>query len=184
MREDWIFVKYPQLRLFLRYRYLTVGEVGNILIRLQACVRSLERLGPRGYVSKLQGEPRFVVSSFYTKDSAEIVIGIAGLVLMVTQPLWNDFAKLAWRRLIATAYFFFKGELPGQKKPGIPPDEFEARLQRGTENDLWMMVNMNKLDEQQRRKLADFVHSIIYVTDFVRLEDDETELVIVRRSRK
>jgi len=184
VREDWIFVDRPQLGLFLNYRFLTAGEADNILIRLQACVRSLERLGPRGYVSKLQGEPRFVVSSFYTKGSAEIALAIAGLALAVTQLLWYDFAKLAWRRLIATVYFFLKGELPGQREPGLPPDEFEMKLLRGAEDDLRLVVNLNELDEQQRRKLADFVYSIVYPTDSVRLNDDQTELVIVRVRRK
>lgn len=55
---------------------------------------------------------------------------------------------------------------------------------RGAEDDLRLVVNLNELDEQQRRKLADFVYSIVYPTDSVRLNDDQTELVIVRVRRK
>lgn len=184
MREDWI-VADRRLRAFLDYKYLTAGEVGNMLIRLQACVRSLEKLRPKAYVKELQGEPRFVVYSFYTKGSAELAIAIAGLVYSVAlQPFWNDYAKLVWRRLIGATYFFVKGGLPGQREAGLPPEEFKTELQRGSEDDLRVAVNLRVLDEEQTRKLADFVYSVIYPTNYVTLEDDETELVIIRRRKR
>jgi hypothetical protein len=184
MREDWSLVEQPQLRVFLEYKYLTSGEMGNILTRLQAYVRSQEGLGRQEYVKELQGRPRFVVSSLHTKDSVELALAVAGIVLMLTQPLWYDFAKRAWTRLIANVYFFLKGGLPGHRHAGVSQDEFETKLVRGTEEDLRITADLNRLDKKQRKKLATFVRSIISAGNRVHIKDEETELVIIRRARK
>ena len=190
MREKWTVIEQPQLVIHLDYEYLTAGDLGNTLIRLQACMRSLQRLKRKGYVEKLQGEPHFVIRSFYTKQSIEMWVAVAGLIYSVAiGPIWNEFAKLAWRRLISATYFFVKGELPhnelfpGNEMFSIRQQEVEANLLRGDEEDLRMAVRLDKLDEEQIRKLNDFVGSIIYSNRSMRLSDEETELIIIRRRR-
>lgn len=184
MREKWTLIEQPQLVIHLDYEYLTAGDLGNTLIRLQACMRSLQRLKRKGYVEKLQGEPHFVIRSFCTKQSIEMWIAVAGLIYNVAiQPIWNEFARLAWRRLIAVTYFAVKGELPSSEQFRIRPEEVEANLLRGNEEDLRMVINLDKLDEEQARKLSDFVGSIIYSNRSMRLSDEENELIVIRKRR-
>ena len=58
MRKAISRVEAPYLSLHIDHDYLTVGEMGNILIRLQAVLRSLADLG-RGR----REQPRFVISA-------------------------------------------------------------------------------------------------------------------------
>jgi hypothetical protein len=184
MRKEWTLIDRPQLVIHLDYEYLTAGDLGNTLIRLQACIRSLQGLKRKGYVEKLKGEPHFVIRSFYTKQSIEMWVAVAGLIhSVVIQPIWNEFAKRAWRRLIAATCFAVKGELPSNEQFRIRPEEVEANLLRGNEEDLRMAVRLDKLDEEQARKLNDFIGSIIYSNHSVRMSDEETELIIVRKRK-
>lgn len=51
----------PSLRIHIDYEYLTVGELGNILIRLQAALRSIAGLSPGEYSGEYAREqPRFI----------------------------------------------------------------------------------------------------------------------------
>jgi len=186
MRKEWSLIDKPQLVIHLEYEYLTAGEFGNTLIRLQACIRSLQGLkGRERYVEKLQGEPHFVIQSSYTEQSIELWIAVAGLIYSVAiQPLWNDFAKLTWRRLIAATYFFVKGKPPGSQQSSSWSKEAEATLLKGSEEELRMIVDLEKLDEEQAQKLNDFIGSILSSNRSVRLSDEETELIIIVRKRK
>lgn len=182
MREEWTLIEQPQLVIHLDYEYLTAGDLGNTLIRLQACMRSLEGLRGKGYVERLRGEPHFVVHSFHTRQSVEMWVAVAGWIYSVAiQPIWNEFARLAWKRLIAATYLAVKGELPSSQQSWIRPEEVEATLSRGNEEDLRMVVHLDKLDKEQARKLNDFVGSMIYSNRSARLSDEETELIIIRR---
>lgn len=184
IREDWTLIEKPQLVIHLDYKHLTAGDLGNTLIRLQACVRSLQGLTAKRYVDKLDGEPHLVIHSFRTGQSADLWVAVAGLIFNIAvQPYWNDFAKLAWRRLIAATYFAIKGELPGTEPSQIPSQEIDAHLSRGNEEDLRLEVNLNKLDKDQAKKLSDFISSVIYSSNSVRLSDEETEVTIIKKSR-
>ena len=184
MRGKWTLVDKPQLAIRLDYEHLTAGDLGNTLIRLQACIRSLQGLTGKGYVDKLQGKPHFVIRSFRTEKSAELWVSVAGLMFsVVIQPIWNEFARLAWKRLIAATYFAVKGELPSSGQSRTLLEEAEANLLRGEEEDLRMVINLDKLDEEQARKLSDFVGSIIYSNRSVHLSDEENELIIIRKRR-
>ncbi len=185
MKREWELVDKPQLNIFLEYHYITVGDLGNMLIRFQACTRSLLGMGRKRRLNHLQGEPHFVAKSFYTKESAEFWIAVAAIgYSVVIQPLWQEFAKLAWRRLIATIYFAIEGELPRHESLDFLASETEVKLTKGTVEDLRIAVDLERLNEQQANKLADFVWSVIYPTNSAYIRDEETQLYISRRRRR
>lgn len=184
MQKEWTLIDEIPLDLLLDYDYLTAGDLGNILIRLQACVRSLSGLARKRRLDYLQGEPHFVVKAFTSKSSAEFWLAVAALGYSVAlQPLWSEFARLAWKRLIAAVYFAIKGELPQHKSLRSLPEEAEVKLTKGYEENLRMEVNLSELDPDQAEKLAHFIGSIIYPTKYAYLRDEKNELFISRRQR-
>jgi len=168
------------MRVHIDYEYLTAGELGNQLIRLQSAARSLVGIGRERWRYDLQGEPHIVVKSFHTEHSAEYWLALANLAATVSQPLWAPFALLMWRRLIAAIYFFIKGELPQQQSydPSV-----QVTLNSGSEEDLRIFLRPDSLTKEQLQKAKSLVSSLIYPANKVSLKHENIEITIVR-SRK
>ena len=67
MRKELKVIETTSLTLHIDYDHLTTGELGNILIRLQAALRSMAGLSPGEYYGEYSyAQPRFIISSVNT----------------------------------------------------------------------------------------------------------------------
>jgi len=70
MRKEVAIVEKPLLTVHIDYDHITVGKLGNALIRLQAALRSIAGLSPGEHSGKYYEEqPRFVISTVHSKQS-------------------------------------------------------------------------------------------------------------------
>lgn len=168
------------MRVRIDYEYLTAGELGNQLIRLQSAARSLVGISRMRWVNRLQGKPHLVVKSFHTEHSAEYWLALANLAATISQPLWAGFAILMWRRTIAAIYFLIKGELPQQQScdPSV-----QVTLDSGSEEDLRISLKPDSLTKKQLQQIESLVRSLINPANKVSLKHEGIEITIVRSKK-
>ena len=73
MRKKISVVEGPALIMRMEYGHLTVGELGNALVRMQAALRSLADIGPGQSAWKYSSaQPRYIASSINTGSSVDL----------------------------------------------------------------------------------------------------------------
>ena len=89
MRREIKIIEKPSLTVHICYDHITVGELGNIFVRLQAALRSIAGLSPSEYDKRYSyAQPRFITSSVSTKKSIDIAILLAILSIAMQTPYY------------------------------------------------------------------------------------------------
>jgi hypothetical protein len=182
-RRDVRLIEKSTLSVHLDYDYLTVGELGNMLIRLQSALRSLAGLAPGEYAGKFRREqPRFVASSVITKESIDIQLLLTILFFAAEAPMaishWSRFASEAFRRLKMAIVAIIRGTVdhPETDSAGqgiridITRGEIDLRASR--------QFTQEELSEDQRRKVTDLIGSLMGPANRVVIGDEESEVTI------
>ncbi len=180
MRKKVKIIDKPSLRIHIDYDHLTVGELGNILIRLQAALRSIAGLSPGEYDGRYsQEQPRFITSSVKTEHSIDIAVLLAILSLALSIPG----AIYTWTRFSTDVFRFFKIALLAMVRGEIrnPEDniEIEGLRIRVTKGEIDLEASRPFLDEltpKQRKALANFIWSLTGPSRRVDIGDDESEI--------
>lgn len=180
MRKRVKVIDEPSLRIHIDYDHLTVGELGNILIRLQAALRSIAGLGPGEYDGRYSKEqPRFITSSVHTKQSIDIAVLLAILSLALSIPgaiyTWKRFATDVFRWFKITLLAIGRGEIKNQEDD-IESEGLRIEVTRGTIDLEESRPFLDELTSKQRKALANFIWSLTGPSRRVDIGDDESEI--------
>jgi hypothetical protein len=158
-------VEAPYLSLHIDYDYLTVGEMGNILIRLQAVLRSLADIG-RGQ----REQPRFIISSIKKAHSLEIVVMLSIITVTASIPqnltFYREVASKAFHRFKMSATAFAKGR-------GL-----EITVTKGKIDYRQSQKLLEELSLKQRKKLSDFVRALTRPANSVVIRDEDSAVTL------
>ena len=197
MRREVKIIDKPSLAVHIDYGHITVGELGNILIRLQAALRSMAGLSPGKYDERYSyAQPRFITSSVSTKKSIDIVVLLAILAIVLQTPgaikEWRWFSTEVFRRFKIAVLALSRGyiEAPGAlEKPGsldyeqhemLPPESSEKLLRvevtRGKIDIELDQPWLEELSDTQRRRLSNFLWSLTGPARKVDIGDDESQI--------
>jgi len=193
MRKKIVAIEEPALTLHLEYDHITLGELGNILIRLQAALRSIAGLSPGEYNGRYSHvQPHFITSYVTSKNSIDVTLLLAVLAIALQAPgsinEWSNFATETFRRFKMAVIAMVRGEIEvphvqdkqeemefGQIE-STAKDEglFKVEITRGK-------IEMSRpfLDEltpTQLRKLFNFLWSITGPTNRVDIGNEESQL--------
>ena len=180
VRKELKVIETTSLTLHIDYDHLTTGELGNILIRLQAALRSMAGLSPGEYYGEYSyAQPRFIISSVNTKNSIDIVILAAVLSIAADTPnAINNLTKFSaevFRRFRIAILALASGELEVPRisdKPGDLNSEHLEELTTSEDTGLKVQVTKGKIDIElsrpmlneltvaQRRRLMNFIWSL------------------------
>ncbi len=167
MRKAITYVEGPYLSLYIDHDYLTVGEVGNILIRLQAALRSLADLG-RGR----REQPRYIISSIKTLYSLEIVVRLSILTVVAQIPYNLDF----YQEVASKAFQKFK-----MSATAIAGDSgLKITATRGEINSKLPNQFLEEPTLRQRKKITDFISALTRPANSVIIKDENSEIKLKR----
>jgi len=191
MRKKIVAIEEPSLTLHLEYSHITLGELGNILIRLQAALRSLAGLSPGEYDGRFSHvQPHFITSYVSSKHSMDVTLLLAVLSIALQAPgsinEWSNFATEIFRRLKIAVVAMVRGEIESPESQdkqesmdlgqveGQSLGAFQVEITKGK-------IEMSRpfLDEltpMQRRKLFNFLWSITGPTRKVNIGNEESQL--------
>jgi hypothetical protein len=190
MRKKIEIIDRPALRLHIDYDHLTVGELGNILIRLQAALRGVAGLSPGEYDGRYcREQPRFVTSYISTKKSIDIELLLAVLAIALQIPS----GVREWSKIASQVFRWFKVAILATVRGDIKSADDESRQDErlsfeAGEKSVKVAVTRGKIDiemdrplldeltSMQRRRLADFVWSLTGPARRVTIGDDESEI--------
>jgi hypothetical protein len=158
-------VETPHLSLHIDYDYLTVGEMGNILIRLQAVLRSLAELS-RGQ----REQPRFIISSIKKAHSLEITVMLSILTVTASIPqnltFYQEVASKAFHRFKMSATALGKSR-------GL-----EVTVTKGKIDYRQSQKLLEELSLKQRKKLSDFVRALTRPANSVVIRDEDSAVTL------
>lgn len=201
MRKEIKAIEAPSLTLHMDYDHLTVGELGNILIRLQAALRTIAGLSPGEYDRRYSSaQPRFITSSVVTKHSIDITLLLAVLAVALQTPSavsdWRNFSTEVFRRFKIAVLAMVRGEIKDtetrEKLRGLESGQIEMLPTEGSGESLKVAVTRGKIDIElsrpflneltimQRRRLANFIWSLTGPTRKVDIGDEESQISIER----
>ncbi len=167
MRNAITSIENPYLSLHIDYDYLTVGETGNMLIRLQAVLRSLAdlSLGRRE-------QPRFIVESIETKGAIDLLIKLSILTITAQIPqniaFYRDVATRAFHRFKVSTIAIAEGR-------GL-----EITVTRGGIDYLQSRRLLEELSLRQRKKLNDFIRALLRPANSLIIRDEDSEILLKR----
>jgi hypothetical protein len=167
LRKAITCIEKPCLSLHIDYDYLTVGETGNILIRLQAVLRSLADLS-RGR----REQPRFIIESIETKGAIDLLIKLSILTVTAQIPqnlaFYQDVATRAFHRfkVSTTAIAESRGLEITVTKGGIDYRQSRRLLE--------------ELSLRQRKKLNDFIRALVRPDNSLVIRDEDSEILVKR----
>ena len=182
MRKKIQTIDRPSLTMHIDYDHLTRGEFGNILIRLQAALRSLAGLSPGEYDGRYYKEqPRFVTSTAHTKQSIDIRLLLAILATGMSAPgafdQWSRFASDVFQWFKIAILAMGQGEIKHPEE-GTGIEGLRIKVTRGI---IDLQVSRPFLDElttKQRRAIANFLWSLTGSARRVDISDDQSEISI------
>ena len=149
------------------YDYLTVGEIGNLLIRLQALLRSLAELSRGG-----REQPRFIVKSIQGKNSLDLLIMLSILTVAASIPqhtaLYRETAGKTFRK-------FKLSTLAVTEDRGL-----KTTVTKGEINPEVARQSLEELSPRQRKKLNNFIRALTKPANGVVIKDEETEISLSR----
>lgn len=197
MRKEVKAIDRPSLTVHIDYDHLTIGELGNMLIRLQAALRSIAGLSPGEYDRRYSyGQPRFITSSVVTKNSIDITLLLAILSIALQTPGaikdWSRYSAEVFRRfkiaVLAMVRGYIKAPEALQEREGLESGQFETLPPVRNAESLKVVVTRGKVDIElsrpfldeltpmQRRRLANFIWSLTGPASKVDIGDDESEI--------
>lgn len=190
MRKKIKTIDRPALTLHIDYDHLTVGELGNILIRLQAALRGVAGLSPGEYDGRYCLEqPRFVTSYISSKNSVDITVLLAVLDIALQIPSrvreWSKIASEVFRWFKAGILAIVRGDIKSaddesQQDEPLPLEAGEEILKVAvTRGKIDIELDRPLLDEltsMQRKRLANFIWSLTGPARRVTIGDDESEI--------
>jgi hypothetical protein len=166
LRKAITCVEKPYLSLRIDYDYLTVGETGNILIRLQAVLRSLADLN-RGR----REQPRFVIESLETRGAIDLRVKLSILTVTAQIPqnlaFYQDAAGRAFQRFKVLAAAVAESR------------ELEITVIRG-KFDRQSPRLLEELSQRQKKKLNDFFRALLRPANSLVIGDQDSEIQIKR----
>jgi hypothetical protein len=182
MRREVKIIDKPSLVVHIDYDYITVGELGNVLIRLQAALRSVAGMSPGEYDGRYYKEqPRFVTSVVHTKQSIDIDLVLAILAVAMAAPG----AVYMWRRFASDVFRWFKATILGMGRGQVKDTEdsidFEGLKIEVTKGKIDLEASrpfLKKLTPKQKRAIANFLWSLTGPARRVDISDDESEISI------
>jgi hypothetical protein len=184
-------VEEPTLNIHLDYDYLTVGEIGNILIRLQAALRGVAGISRRE-------QPRFVMSSVRTEKSLDLAVQLAILAIVMGAPSalygWKRFGIDIFRLLKAAIVAVGRGEIKSQEREsresndndeeasesplGFNVKEIRISILRGEKEIEKSRSSLAQMPPRTIRSIEYFLWSLEGRTFRVVIRDEESEIVI------
>ena len=166
MRKAITCLEQPYLSLHIDYDYLTVGEMGNILIRLQAALRSLADLS-RGR----REQPRFIIKSLETRHSLDMLVVLSILTVTAAIPQNLDFYRevatkaLERLRVSATAIAEKRGlKVTIQDRTGLKTSPKPSE----------------ELAPKQKKKLEDLMSALTRPANSIIIRDEVSEITLTR----
>lgn len=202
MRRELKSTEKPILSIHMDYDHLTLGEFGNILIRLQAALRSVADLSPGEYDGRYSEEkPRFIITSVNTKHSVEIstVLAIAAIAMAAPGTIY------AWSRFASDVFRFLKATLVAMNRRQIQmpvgdSDEIEISdnenhqiespydnnptaglkitITRGEVNVKAVRPFLNKLTRRKWNAISNLIWSLTGPARRVVIGDEESQITI------
>ena len=167
MRKAITYVKEPYLSLYTDHDYLTVGEVGNILIRFQTALRSLADLS-----HGRREQPRFIISSTKTTHSLEIVVRLSILVVVAQIPYNLNY----YQKVASKAFQRFK-----MMAMAIAEDSgFKITATRREVDSKLPRQFLEEPTPRQRKKLTDFIGALTRPANSVVIKDANSETTLER----
>ncbi len=185
MRKALKAVESPPLTVHIDYDYLTVGELGNILIRLQAALKSLAGdLRPDEQDRRLNARPYFITSYISTKNSIDIAMLLAVLAIAMGAPSaiknWRMFSAEVFRRFKIAVFAMARGEIKApealEEYEEVISESLKVEVTRGEININASRPFLNELTPIQRRRLSYFIDSIIAPANRVEIGDEESQI--------
>jgi len=191
MRKKLTVIEKPSLTLHLEYSHITLGELGNILIRFQAALRSLAGLSPGEYDGRFSNvQPHFITSSVSSKHSIDVTLLLAILSTARQAPsLINEcsnFTAEVFRRFKIAVMAMVQGKIEVPKSQDNQESTEFGEVDKEGEGAFKVEVTKGKiemsrafLDEltpTQRRKLFNFLWSITGPTSRVDIGNEESQL--------
>ena len=191
MRKKIVAIEEPSLTLHLEYDHITLGELGNILIRLQAALRGIAGLSPGEYDGRFSDvQPHFITSSVSSKHCIDISLLLAVLAIALQAPgsinEWSNFAAEVFRRFKIAVIAMVRGEIQvpeaQDKKERMEFEKVEEESAGAfkvevTKGKIEMSRSfLDELTPMQRRKLFNFLWSISGPTSRVDIGNEESQL--------
>lgn len=181
MRQKITTIENSLLKLHYEYDFLTLGEIGNILIRFQAALRALGGLHPKEYNGQYSSEkPRFVISSVNTGKSIDFDTLLALTSIALTLPgsvqTWTTFSKLIYRRFKLGLIALIKGEADNES--GIHSQGLTIKINKGETELKFSQSELDSLTSLQRESLANFVWSLIGPGKNLNISDIDSDIDI------
>lgn len=168
MRRDVKIIEKPSLAVHIDYDHITVGELGNILIRLQAALRSIAGLSPGEYDETLFRwvQPRFIISAVHTKRSIDIHLLVAIL-------LGAPGAIYGYSRLASDVFHWFKVTIlnMSREQEGLKIEVTKGKIDLEASRPF-----LDELTPKQQRAIGNFLWSLTGPARRVNISDDESEI--------
>ena len=182
MRKKIEIIDRPSLTMRIDYDHLTVGELGNILIRLQAALRSIAGLSHGEYDRRYSvGQPRFITSSVSTKKSIDISVQLAILAIIMAAPgaayTWGRFGTDVFRWFKTTLLAMIQRKIR-QSRDGIEIEGLRVEVTKGKIDIEASRKFLDELTPKQQRAVANFLWSLTGPAREVNIGDDESEISI------
>lgn len=165
MRKAVTGIESPYLSLVIDADYLTVGEIGNILIRLQAVLRILADLS-----RSRREQPRFIVKTLKSRRHWEILVLLSILSLTAAIPQNLDF----YREVAGRAFTKLKLAIIAlAENRGFTVEATKGELDLKLAHEL-----LDGLSPRQRKKLGDFALALTRPASRIVIREDALEVVI------
>lgn len=182
MRKKIEVIEKPTLSVHIDYDHLTVGELGNILIRLQAALRSIAGLSPGEYDGRYSEEqPRFVASTVHTEKSIEISVVLAIIAIVMGLPgafyTWQRFGSDVFR-LIKIAIFALAQRKIKYPERGTEIKGLRVKVTRGKIIEDELITLKNRITLKQRKSIVNLLWSLTGPAKKVVIGDEESEISI------
>jgi len=180
MRKKVKVIDKPSLKIHIDYNHLTVGELGNILIRLQAALRSIAGLSPGEYDGRYSREqPRFITSSINTGYSIDIAIILAILSLAASMPNainnWMRITTEIFRRFKIALLAMVRGEIESEDN-NIEAEGLRIEVTRGKIDLEASRPFLDELSPATRKALGNLIWSLTGPSRKVNIGDEESEI--------
>lgn len=178
MRKKVDLIEKPSLKIHMDYDHITVGELGYILMKLQAALRCLAGLTPHAYNTKYaKAQPRFVTSHIQTKNSIDLSVITAILSAPSILYNWQRFSKDIFKVFKTAILALRRGKIKDQANRNAYKG-LRIEVTRGNINLEASLPYLRTLTPAQKKALANFIWSLTGVCHKVDIGDDEEEISI------
>jgi len=191
MRRKLTAISDSSLTIHLEFDHITLSELGNILIRLQAALRSLTGLSPGEYDFRYsKAQPHFIAKSVSSEHSIDVNLVLAVLAIVLDSPgtinEWTKISSEVFRRFKMAVVAMVKGEITypdsddNEEKieiesvDNVGAGAFQVKVTEGTIE--MSRKYLSELTTTQRKKLFNFLWSITGPIEKVDIGNQESRL--------